>query len=168
MEAPLLWAAAHPGGSAAASVSFVGFGQVMQSLLDPRSEFMGNASGVNVLLVRPKDIPVSREFSRALQIYDGNPCARALCCVIICPQLEERPDGWDLELARCSKVMCAELAPPLWTFRQVDFELTAEEAGAVPYSEWLYRGIGVIALRMASYATRRPFKALCVDCDNTL
>ena len=55
VETPLRHAARLLGASI--DVAFAGFGQVMQSLLDPASEFYSNANGVNVLLVRPKDLP---------------------------------------------------------------------------------------------------------------
>ena len=86
----------------------------------------------------------------------------------MCPQLESRPDGWELELAGCTKVVQVEIKHPLWTFSDADFDQAAEQAGAVPYSDWLYRGIGVVALRLASYLTRRPFKVVCVVRDFAL
>ena len=39
---------------------------------------------------------------------------------------------------------------------------------AVPYVDRLYESISFVVMRAASYLTRRPFKVVCVDCDNTL
>ena len=61
VEAPLRQAARLLGASV--DVAFAGFGQVMQSLLDPSSEFYKNADGVNVLLVWPKDLTPISPFS---------------------------------------------------------------------------------------------------------
>ena len=70
-------------------------------------------------------------------------------------------------MSECVKVLCAYV-DELWAFDDIDFDSRAEEVGAIPYSEHLYRGVSIVALRLASYATRRPFKVVCVDCDNTL
>ncbi len=86
---------------------------------------------------------------------------------MVCPQLEPVPAGWDLRASACAKVLCADGAD-YWSFGPTDFDARAEEMGSVPYSESLYRGLSVLALRLASYALRRPVKAVCVDCDHTL
>ena len=51
-------------------LKFTGFGQVMQSLLDPGSDFYANARGVNVLFIRPRDLPDANELGEALRQYD--------------------------------------------------------------------------------------------------
>lgn len=63
-EEPLRWAASLL--EAPIELRFLGFGQVMQSLLDPSSPFYANPGGANVLFVRPKDFPDAGELSDAL------------------------------------------------------------------------------------------------------
>ena len=75
-------------------LEFAGFGQIMQCLLNPTEVFYANAGGVNVVLVRPRDIP-SQDLRSALEQYNGDPKATAQVCVLVCPQLESA-DGWSL------------------------------------------------------------------------
>ena len=164
-----LYQTAHQLG-ASVRVAFAGFGQVMQSLLDPSSEFYANASGVNILLVRPKDLPDARELSDALRQYDRDARARAPVCLVVCPQLEAVDAAWASALApvdSCAKVWRAD-ADEFCTYGEVDLDEEYCERFSIPYSERLYAGVADAALRLASYATRRPFKLVCVDCDHTL
>ena len=58
-------------------LEYAGFGQVMQCLLSPAELFYRNAAGVNVLFVRPKDVPDAAELRSALARYDAAPAAQA-------------------------------------------------------------------------------------------
>lgn len=61
------------------------------------------AGGVNVILVRPKEIACG-ELREALEQYDRDPKATGQLCVVVCPQLE--PLGqWTLDGPRWSKVL---------------------------------------------------------------
>jgi FkbH-like protein len=166
IEAPLRNAAKLLGASI--DVTLAGFGQVMQSLLNPSSEFHSNSSGINLLFVRAKDFPDPRELNDALVTYDQNPGATAPLVLIICPQLEPCAQ-WraQLKLATCSKVWPID-PTEFCTWGASDFDERYERLVSIPYSESLYAGISVAALRAASCITRRPFKIVCVDCDNTL
>lgn len=147
-------------------VELAGFGQVMQSLLNPSSEFYANRTGINILFVRPKDLPDANELNHALHQYDHNPTAAAPLILVICPQLES-VGRWALDLATCTKVWPVQAAD-FCTFDSSDFDERYEKLVSIPYSEGLYSRLAVLALRVASYITRRPFKIVCVDCDNTL
>ena len=161
-EAHIRWAASNL--PVKLELVFAGFGQAMQSLLDPSEAFYATKanSGANVLFVRPKDVPNPRELSDAVNEY--NRAARAPLCVVVCPQLEPTPSDWELELASCTNVLSAALADH-WPVEPSDYDARAEQLGGIPYSTHVYCGMGVLALRMASYASRRTLKLVCVDCD---
>ena len=44
----------------------------------------------------------------------------------------------------------------------------SDAVAAVPYVDRLYESLSYVVMRAASYLSRRPFKVVCVDCDNTL
>ena len=146
-------------------LEYAGFGQVMQCLLSPAELFYRNAAGVNVLFVRPKDVPDAAELRSALARYDAAPAAQAPLCVVVCPQSEPPAAAWRVDGAGLGKVVVAHLPAAAGA---AEFDARAEELAAVPYGDRLYRALGVLAMRLVSYVTRRPFKVACVDCDNTL
>lgn len=130
VEAPLQWAASILG-IGDVNLRFAGFGQVMQSLLDPTEAFARNVSGVNVLLVRPKDADAA-ELTDALGQYDA--CAAAPLCVLVCPQREPAPTGWELDVTACSKVIVVRISD-VWDCGPADFDSRSEEVSSGPPKE---------------------------------
>ena len=48
------------------------------------------------------------------------------------------------------------------------FDAHSDAVAAVPYVDRLYESLSYLVMRAASYVSRRPFKVVVVDCDNTL
>ena len=137
----------------------------MQCLLNPTEVFYRNAGGVNIILVRPRDI-ASGELRDALEQYDSDPKATSQLCVVVCPQLEEA-GSWSLDGPRWSKVVVLHAAELVETSTEL-FDAHSDAVAAVPYVDRLYESLSCVAMRAASYVSRRPFKVVVVDCDNTL
>ena len=137
----------------------------MQCLLNPTEAFYRNGGGVSVILVRPKEIACG-ELREALEQYDRDPNATGQLCVVVCPQLE--PLGlWTLDGPRWSKVLVLHAAELLETTPEL-FDAHSDAVAAVPYVDRLYESLSFVVMRAASYVSRRPFKVVVVDCDNTL
>eukprot|EP00966_Prymnesium_polylepis_P303302 7006212-Prymnesium_polylepis.2 len=164
MEARLRQTAQLLGTSLA--VKLAGFGQVMQSLLDVTSEFYANTAGLNILFVRAQDLLDARELSGALRQYDRDVRATSPLCLVICPQADAAHD-WALDVESCAKIWRVDAAD-FCDWDASDFDEQYDQLMCIPYSERLYAALADLALRVASYITRRPFKIVCVDCDNTL
>lgn len=98
------------------------------------------------------------ELSDALEHYSRDPNAKAPVCLVICPQIESIPPSWVPKISPSTKVLICNLDTKQWSFDNQDFDAHAEQEAAIPYTENLYRGLGVAGLRLASYASRRPFK----------
>ena len=131
-------------------VDWAGFGQVMQCLLNPVELFYSNTAGVNILLVRPKDIP-SAELRHALEQYDADPKATATVCVLVCPQQEALPEGWSLTADWLSKVLVLH-ATELVAVSEEQFDAHSERIAVVPYHDRLYEAFAFLAMRAASCA----------------
>ncbi len=168
-------------GSSQTTVTLGGFNQVVQSLLDPSSVFFTEGErGVNVALVRPRDVDTSPDgFSdlvKALQSYHANTDASRVVVIMVVPQSGHKADGWGKRLsdavANCSKVLVVptpEIVRCVGGSWQDDlYDPDTDRLGAMPYTVEGYRRLSIVVVRVVSYLTRVPTKVVAVDCDNTL
>jgi FkbH-like protein len=121
-------------------VIFAPYNQVLQTLLDPHSVFAANRKGVNVVLVRPDRIDAA-ELERAAQVYHSR-------------------GGVPLLIQPCLPDARYPVAEP--------FDSLAEQLGDVPYTPLYFAALGTVVARALHARRMRPFKAIALDCDNTL
>jgi FkbH-like protein len=176
-------------------IRFAPYGQVIQALLDPAGEFARNPHGANVVLLRYEDLGQFENWTpETLDQLEGNALALASAAreaqssmsvpliVVLCPSSPgflEMP-GHAASLARVR----AALAPVLGGTPGVQFisglelqrlypvdhyyDETGERVGRVPYTEEMFAALGTAVVRRAFTLSMPPFKAIAVDCDNTL
>jgi len=159
-------------------VRFAPFNQLMQTLLDSASVFAGNRHGVNVLLVRFEDLgafsPEDAEaLAQAVRQSPGNSTVPLL--VGVCPdspgvtfdqaakerfitQVREIPG---LQMIDASEIQ--RLYPV-----QHWYDASGDELGKIPFTELYFAALGTAIVRHAHALHNPPYKAVAVDCDNTL
>ena len=159
-------------------VGFSPFNQVVQQLLDPRSDVRTSTEGHQVFLIRPRDLASDNPseglgaLEQALEEQGDRLGGAAL--FVFCPHPTADSSDADLEataLARLSAlghvvVGSQEFLDLVGTHEIFDRE--AEESGNVPFTE---EGFAALAIRVARqlHAWHSPSRKLIVtDADNTL
>ncbi len=157
------------------------YNQVFQLLLDPNGELAANRDGVNVVLVRFEDWAAAgleagvSHFAASLRGAAQSFAAPLLVC--ICPP----PPGGDPERRRRleSEVAAAAgemsgvyLALPdeieaLYPVAQVHDSL-GDKLGHIPYTPAYFAALGTVVARRIHALRTPPFKAIALDCDDTL
>ncbi|MBI5085653.1 MAG: HAD-IIIC family phosphatase [Acidobacteria bacterium] len=171
-------------------IVFAPYNQMVQTLLDPGSEFGRNRHGINVALVRyeelaqfdaPGDAALAaleahaRELAGALQeaaSRGGAPLMVCLCAST--PGFLAQPGAAaSLERARASLALPGvhlvddlELARLYPVDQPHDGE--GDRIGHIPYSETYFAALGTAIARRAHSLFMPPYKVAAVDCDNTL
>jgi len=179
------------------SIEFAPYNQIFQQLLDPGSLLTQNRQGVNIVLVRIEDWrrslsgSVSREqiaqhLSRSAADLIGavqTALARWSTPLIlaICPNsgaaLAHR-DSRNL-LTQIEEQVAAALAgiPSLSMIRPGDFrdlsvdsydDRERDQLGHIPYTPLFFADLGTVLARRIHALTSPPYKAIVLDCDNTL
>jgi FkbH-like protein len=148
---------------------FTPYNQVVQTLLDPASEFGSNTHGANVLLVRLRDLAQDEarlEDSAAyLMEVLRTAAGRLPSPVIFCSD--------DAEL-----LLTASRIPGLHVLphREIDrlypvsrkLDPEADRLGKIPYTEEWFAALGTALVRRIAALSLVPYKAIAVDLDNTL
>ncbi len=170
-------------------LNFVGFNQIFQQLLNPASEFNTTKNGLNVILIRLEDLLSSgtnlelrvglfKEFLEAILNHIKNEKLLVVFCppsLVLKTNINTNKEylGYEDELENFSNSFSN-----LLVIKSLDFvekyklhdyyEPLGETIGNIPYNEnFFYVASTLIARKIhAIYAT--PFKAIVVDCDNTL
>ena len=157
------------------AVHFAPFQQVIQTFLDPAGLFASNQHGVNVALVRVSDLG-ARAVENAEEIAAAlRTAARRDACPLIfvlCPDHEEAAG----EAVRATRVLMEAADERSWDYRAIDriypvtgkFDLTADRLGAIPYTANYFAALGTALARRIAAVSLVPFKAVAMDCDNTL
>ncbi len=144
-------------------VVFAPYNQPLQTLLDPASVFASNTHGLNVLLVRAQDLGGTLdELAGVLRGAVGRFSVPVLVC--LCPEAggTARADG----LAGV-QVLAAEEVERLYP-APAPYDPEAERLGRIPYSELYFCALGTAVVRRAHALFTPPYKAIALDCDNTL
>lgn len=168
-------------------VRFAPYNQVLQTLLDPASEFGANQHGVNIVLVRLEDLgEPTRVDANANElvavIRDSAARLGVPLIVCLCPASPESIA--DAQLARSSRELCPRIAGMLddvpgvqyLSAEQIDrlypvearHDPDAERLGRIPYTELYFCAMGSAVVRYAHALLNPPYKVIALDCDNTL
>jgi FkbH-like protein len=163
-------------------VRFAPYNQILQTLLDPASLCSTNRHGVNVLLLRRADLGGLdvAELTRTIQ----GAAARAVVPLIAvaCPDPPNEGNAGNAAAndAAWGDALTAlrDAAPGLQVITAADIErlypvaawydAAGDAVGKIPYTESYYAALATMLARQAHALTAPPFKAIAVDCDNTL
>ena len=161
-----------------ASISFAGYGQVLQEALDPSSTSGTNgAGGFNVFLVRLSDLAdngdaarVVGEITTALAGLAARSAATQL--LVFCPETESHEGIEHAAVESLSGIANLEVitSKTLLTLYPVSepFDPEAERSGKIPFTEAMFASLATMLARRISLRTRPPAKVLVLDADNTL
>ena len=185
-----------PLGLRGAEISFGGYNQLFQELLNPALPAMSGDRGVNFFLVRIEDVlrdsatsqesrldqvrRVTLELLAAFQSFAEK--ARRPSVVVLCPTTERGES--DPSLRQCLHVANEECQRTLASLPSISV-ITAEQVrkwypvekihdaesdlqGRVPYTMEYFAALGAALMRAARMHFQPPFKAVIVDADNTL
>lgn len=165
---------------------FAPFNQVFQQLLSPSSWLSLNTTGENVILIRLDDWlsesadtsveadseTVIMEFVGALKAFGS----RAPVLVVICPS-SRVPTRWDQYLGEVLSHLEKDV-PTLEWVSWADFSKLypikkihdeyGDRMGKIPYTRPYFAALGSVIARRITRRRRLPFKAIVLDCDNTL
>ena len=152
-----------------ADLRFAAYHQVFQELLDPAGLLGGNTSGVNVVLVRFDDWPAGQAagFVDAVRAAAGRVSVPLI--VVLCPgaiQLDEEVRRGIAGLPSVYLLTAAEIAA-LYPVAEVH-DPHADELGRVPYTPLYFVALATALARKIHAITAPPFKAIALDCDDTL
>lgn len=159
-------------------VVFSPFNQVVQQVLDPRSDVRTATEAHQVFLIRPRDLAHDnpseglRAFEQALEEYGGRLGRSNL--VLFCPHPEKGATGADLEASASARLSALgnvvagnqELLDLLGTHETFDRE--AEEAGNVPFTDEGFAALAICIARQLHAWNSPSRKLLVTDADNTL
>jgi FkbH-like protein len=158
----------------AAKIRFAPYNQVFQQLLDAGSLVRSNRHGVNVVLVRFADWGSSFEDVR--QFFDLLETAArssgAPFVVAICPGAGPARLLEELAVSRQRSSGTFELILPdglaeLYPVAEVH-DPHGEELGRVPYTPEFFAALATLVARKIHSLRAAPFKAVVLDCDDTL
>jgi FkbH-like protein len=152
-----------------AEIRFAPYNQVFQELLDLGGLFAQNTSGVNVLLVRFDDWGAAQaaEFVNAVRTAATRTAVPLI--VVLCPgeiQLDDQVRRGTKDLPSVYLLTAAEIAA-LYPVAEV-FDPHGNELGHVPYTPLYFVALATAVARKIHAIMHPPFKAVALDCDNTL
>jgi FkbH-like protein len=167
---------------------FADFNQLAQTLLDPHSVFARNVGGVNVLLLRPEDLPASFEdaaseldhLANALRQLAGANSGSQYFAATLPPvvssfasmdrlQVDLLRQRWRAALEAIDGVTIVDfggLVERLGTERARSSQ--GEALARSPYSPVTYQELGIAVVRHIRASRRSAAKVIVLDCDNTL
>jgi len=166
-------------------VVFFDFNQVPQALLSPESPMRKNCEGLNVVLLRPEDLPGKNSDERrtaASQILDAikNFAAASGCALLVSdlpPVISQERQELRAEAAELQIWWRRQLAPisgvEILNFAEIIEELgwTAardaqmEREASAPFSPPVYQRLGIGIARALRKSRVPPKKVLALDCD---
>ncbi len=162
--------------NAPVEIQFAPFNQLIQTLLDPASIFAANAHGVNVLLARIEDLGLdpARAAENAAHLADAIRGAHERFAVplIVClsppsPAVVSARMETALEGVPGVQYLAADRVAQLYPVERV-YDPDADRLGKIPYSEQYFAALGTAIVRVAHSLSAPPYKAIALDCDNTL
>ena len=179
----------------APEISFPGYNQVFSQLLNPVSEFNTSKDGYNILLIRLEDWIKDKnsdnnvkdfdknteEFNSALSnSFNENKTGKYI--IAFCPaspvflkksKLSARIHKAEKSILNSlilrSNVVALSSEELIKTYEVTDYyEELGEEAGHIPYTDKFLISLSTIIARKIQASFKSPYKAIAVDCDNTL
>jgi FkbH-like protein len=159
-------------------VRFAPFNQLMQTLLDSAGVFAQNRHGVNVLLVRFEDLGVfsgGDAAALAAAVREAPERTNVPLIVVLCPAA---PQAEPNRAAREQFLSLAGEAPGVQVIDENEirrfypvenwYDPAGDGIGRIPYTELYFAALGTAIVRHAHALHTPPYKAVAVDCDNTL
>ena len=165
-------------------IRFAGYNQLFQQLLDPAGLFARNRGGFNVGLLRFEDWlrdggPAGLE-ERARRLAEAVRAAAASfsapLILAICPPTPKHAGEFE-KTERVLHEAVRDLAPVHW-MTPSDFEALypvaerhdphADELGHLPYTPVFFVALATAIARKIHAISTPPFKAIALDCDETL
>jgi FkbH-like protein len=160
--------------------------QVLQTLLDPTSLFCVS-SALNVVLLRWQDLdPGERRGDSPLTVVtealrSSSARSKAPHLVISCPnvlsaedaQRQQRYTEWDHRLGEVFRehsniyLVTSDFLQTHYPAGTV-YDFYGDRFAAIPYSPAMYAAIGTMIARSFHMLTTEPYKAIVVDCDDSL
>jgi FkbH-like protein len=152
-----------------AELRFAPYHQVFQELLDPAGVLAGNTSGVNVVLVRFDDWPAGQaaEFVDAVRASTLRMAVPLI--VVLCPgavQLDDQVRRGIADLPSVYLLTAGEIAA-LYPVAEIH-DPHGNELARVPYTPLYFVALATALARKIHAITAPPFKAVALDCDDTL
>ncbi len=158
-------------------IEFARFNQVAQTLLEPGGLFTTNAHGANVILLRADDLGDRRALSdNAAQLGRTIAAAAQRCpspfLVYVCPSVADAGPlitglRSGLSGARSVRVVTADEVAARYPVAE-PFDTAAERLAGIPYTELYFAALGTAIVRETVARLMPPYKAIALDCDNTL
>jgi amino acid adenylation domain-containing protein/FkbH-like protein len=176
-------------------IEFPGYNQVFSQLLNPASEFNSNSDGYNILLIRLEDWLKDKnsnnyagdfelkteEFNDSLSAaFENNKSGKYI--IAFCPpsphilknpvlsgRISKAENRFLNSLKLRSNVVVSGSGELTGTYGVNDYyEELGEEIGNIPFTDEFFISLATIIVRKIEASVRPPFKAIAVDCDNTL
>ena len=174
------------------AIEFAPYNQVFQQLLNPNSIFANTLSTANIILIRWEDWAgetkqdasilerTTQDFLNTLEgALDAN---TAPCFIFVCPRSKTFQNSKRLcaliETTESRLTALADKAHNLHLTCSSELETTypladycdaeADRLAHMPYSEQGYTAIATLVFRKLLASSRKPYKVIVLDCDNTL
>ena len=171
-----LWSAAW---GINAVVDFADFNQVPQTLLSPDSPFHQNRTGLNVVLVRPEDLPGGQPEAEpilaAIRTFAGHTTGTLLVSDLPPTLYPGHPDPttlttwWRNELSQIPGVLILDFSGIISDLgRAASRDVKMAEAASAPFSPAVYQRLGIALARAARALHTPPRKVIALDGDGTL
>lgn len=148
---------------------FAPYHQVFQELLDPAGLLAGNADGVNVVLVRFDDWPSVPPSELVDALRDAAGRMPVPLILVLCPGTLQFDDEVRRGIAGLPSVflLTATEIAGLYPVAEVH-DPHGNELGKVPYTPLYFVALATAVARKIHAITAPPFKAIALDCDDTL
>ncbi|MFX1476387.1 MAG: condensation domain-containing protein, partial [Promethearchaeota archaeon] len=175
-----------------AQIKFAPYNRVFQQLLDPASCLSRNQYGLNVILLRLEDFQgsVTQEESKVqANIGDLIECLQSTInksttpyLLVLCPGIplgvSEEGRGELYRSLENSLVSSLQSQPGVYVLTHEEiaeyypvkeyYDSLTDKAGHIPYTSEYITALATMIIRKYSANRRTPYKAIVLDCDNTL
>jgi FkbH-like protein len=162
---------------------FAPFNQLLQTLLDPASEFAANRHGVNVVLARIEDFAggsaeaLDANIQHFADVLREAPAHMSVPIIVaLCPDSPSFTGNSaqaaaklaaNLEDTPGAQLLAHEQIAHLYPVPQ-PHSPEGERLGGIPYTELYFCALGTSIVRHAHALFMPPYKVIALDCDNTL
>jgi len=153
--------------SLTADVRFAAYQQVFQELLDPAGLFATNKAGINVVLIRPDDWSPAQPSEFLAAVRAANTSVPLI--VVLCPGAASITSEIQTCLAALPSVYLLTDSEIAAHYPVADIhDPHGNELGHVPYTPLYFVALGTAIIRKIHAIVAPPFKAIALDCDDTL
>ena len=176
-------------------ISFPGYNQVLSQLLNPVSEFSSNTDGYNILLIRLEDWIKDKNSNNNVKDFDKNieefntalssafkenktgkyilafcPSSPGILKNSILTGRIKKAEKFLIDSLKLkSNVVTVSSEELINTYDVINYyEELGEKVGHIPFTDEFFISLSTIITRKIQVSFRSPFKAIAVDCDNTL